>query len=433
MKKSKYSFIIFGILFFLLACTSYYDAKVGETVPNIFEYRKGLDAVNFSKEDYFELYDLNKARSSVNETNVVSYYSNYQTIYTADKKSSEVCVIYTDSLYGSVYDLDMVQGNFFDGKEIYTPVVIGERLAEELFSMYDVIGIPMKIRNNDCVIVGVYKDISELHNYVIVPYNFRNYDESLQMDVISFAKGGDTPSFVVYGKLPESVALKLQKYDLFDYSSIYNLMRSPYLVVCFVCIIILLKNLYDIFKKYVFNSVDKVRNNLENLYLNQMRGLLIKRIFVGITLVVVACVVLWIVAILMEKFSFPIEYCSRDNLFDIDYLMGNVLKTYGAQLNYSDKIPLLALLNVFGVRMCISAVILLVMQLLAVIFVSCKSLVEYINILISIVTGTILGFGACYLVCGGLFIGLELLLFVITNFFIVVNKYLSNHIKQENI
>ncbi len=257
---------------------------------------------------------------------------------------TQVNVVLTDEKYADIVPMDMVIGNYFTVSKVPEEnrfIVISDKLAVKYFKNYDVIGLDLKINQQDYTICGVYRSDNSLTSKlssngldnVYMPYSgMQDYDKM----PVNFLLAGTNTKFsqAITDKIIKNTGKDPYPDLISNYSDTLALVRQSKSVTIFLCGIIIMITLFVILLRQIKKTYHSYKKE------ECKRDILIKA---GIGLLyLIGIVVLFL--IVKFKIYFPQDMLPPDNIFDVKFYIniivssmqkGNSILLYDYNLNFA--------------------------------------------------------------------------------------------------
>lgn len=313
MKKKigiYFVYLLFFITFIFMVCVV---MIYNDNYSDIIEYKVEKNYLKNGKNELVSLYDIKNFKNSNTNIIICGNYSKYANAYTEDLKSADVYCIFTDECFKEVYDLNIIEGNFFDTsmKVGYIPVVINLNLSREIFPLGDVINKSLRVDGYRYKIVGVCKNKYNTNNYIYIPYDYLVDNDKIYFENISL-KRGNKSKFSIQNNMPSGLQKKLNNYECVDYSTILGVVFGFF----YIYMIFMIINIFLLISNIIKKAIKNINKNI---------SILIALVF----LLIISCII-------MLNTPFPINIFNSTNIFDFKSLWNNYLLVEKFNDNCSD-------------------------------------------------------------------------------------------------
>lgn len=320
----------------------------------------------------------------------ISYFSETDTMAISGNRYCPVKLVYSNDSLIDFLNIRLINGTFFSKDacdNARNVAVISDKLAEKLFSNFDVLGNELDMFAQKYRVVGVYQSNgsvisligSDGADRIFVPSGSSNNQESLRVNTI-LAKDDDFPSEKFRIRLIEDMVSKILDIDrplfrILDFYPSYLIITqfgSAFVFLIGLCSIWLICILFVTFTKRrikLFISLQKDMYFFETLKNNKLKLVSL----LGILLAFLGSIA-GLFLIIRFHLYIPSEYIPSDNIFDLGFYWNRIKESIYASNSLSAFVP-----TEFSIYY--KNVLMLEIVLLIFAFVTFISTISYVKIL----------------------------------------------------
>lgn len=297
--------------------------------------------------------NIGRLTDALDKDATVAYISGMDSVARYNDSIYSVKMVLSGYNYMDFSGLEIVKGTFFSAdscKYGQSVAVISKKLAQELFSSYDILGEEFDLVGQKFKVIGIYKNKSSIISLlgsdgaerVYIPYESLNQpDGAVIKTVILNDNDIKEHAFKINEMeniLKKSMTIDLAAYKISDYynaETIISQFKGLLIFIIGLC-------LFCFIGTWLFRYLGKcflfLRNKTRDMYfiefLKAEKRFVVKSML--ISAIVISCLaLLW--SAMKFKLYIPSEFVPQDNIFDIGFYAGrikDVITSHNASLGY---------------------------------------------------------------------------------------------------